>query len=68
MSYMNQTEFAPAAGIQELSFDEIVGVDGGKISPGLAAGLRLAGRAALGAGLAGVAVGIAVEAVIWYNS
>lgn len=28
MSYMNQTEFAPAAGIQELSFDEIEAVGG----------------------------------------
>lgn len=29
MSHMNQAAFAPVGGIQELSFDEIQGVDGG---------------------------------------
>lgn len=29
MSYMNQNEFAPAAGIQELSFEEMETVGGG---------------------------------------
>ncbi len=76
MSYMNQADFAPAAGIQfapaggiqELSFDEVDLVDGAKLSAGVKLGLRIAGRVALGAGLAGLAVGIAVEAYIYYNS
>jgi hypothetical protein len=33
MSYMDQTQFAPAAGIQELSFDEIAWVGAGTSQP-----------------------------------
>jgi hypothetical protein len=49
MSYMNQTEFASAAGIQELSLDEVDSVFGGA-PPLIGAGIAI--RAGIG-GLAG---------------
>ncbi len=54
MSYMNQAAFAPAGGIQELSFDEIDEVSGGAL---FVPALIFLGKAAA-AGIAGtVAVG-----------
>ena len=68
MSYMNQAAFAPARGIQELSFDEIDTVGGGDVNRSAVG--RFAGRAAgIGVraglwGLAGAAVATAVYVAV----
>lgn len=45
MSYMNQADFAPAAGVHELSFEEVDRVDGGVGVPGAAIGGVIGGLA-----------------------
>lgn len=57
MSYMNQTVFAPAAGIQELSFDEINFVSAGGADPGVAQ--RAQGLMTLGNNMMAAGVGAA---------
>lgn len=70
MSYMDQTQFAPAAGIQELSFDEVNAVSGGDamgelVKAGAKAVLRspikFAGGVGVGLTLAAVAVLVVAE-------
>jgi hypothetical protein len=58
MSYMNHAEFAPAAGIQELSFDEINFVSAGGADPGV--GQRAEGLMTLGNNMMAVGVGATV--------
>ena len=67
MSYMNQAAFAPTGGIQELSFDEIDLVEGGTLSPGTKAAVRLVDWAPGVTLVGGIVLGIAVEAVIYYT-
>ncbi|MFN3620205.1 hypothetical protein [Sphingorhabdus sp.] len=66
MSYMeNNAAFAPAGGIQELSFDEIEQVEGaGWVTRGVYAALVVVGVSSGVALVAGVAVGIGVA---YYN-
>ena len=59
--------FAPAGGIQELSFDEIDLVGGGTLSPGTKVALRFVARAAGISLLGGIALGIGVEALIYFT-
>ncbi len=65
MSYMSNAEFAPASGIQELSFDEIDYVNGAsELGENV---LKFAGAGALigsFGGAKGAAVGILVGAVV----
>lgn len=59
MSYMNQAAFAPARGIQELSFEEIEEVVGGAVPAAFAA---CAASAPCAAGVA--AVGTAIVSIV----
>ena len=68
MSYMEKADQFAGSKIQELSFDEIASVDGAGVSPGTAMALRFVGRVALGAGLAGLAVGVGIEAYIYFSN
>ena len=63
MSYMNQAEFAPAAGIQELSFEEIMFVSGGAPDPGVRE--RAKGLQTLGTNIA-IAGRVVALAGIWF--
>lgn len=59
MSYMNQSEFAPAAGIQELSFDEIQAVSGANTKQNICYGTAAGGGAV---SVIGMVAGIAAAA------
>lgn len=67
MSYMNtHAAFAPAGGIQELSFDEIEEVEGaGWVTRGVYVALVVVGVSSGVALVAGVVVGVGVA---YYNS